>query len=51
MDSDGEKNEEERKRLDIKDNLMHVIIKIKLALFGHVCTWMMKEILRLFCLE
>jgi hypothetical protein len=31
------KYEELRKRLDIKENLMDVIIKRKLALFGHVC--------------
>ena len=31
------KNEEVRRRLDVKENLMQVIMKRKLGLFGHVC--------------
>ena len=31
------KNEEVRKRLGVKENLMQVIMKRKLGLFGHVC--------------
>ena len=31
------KNEEVRRRLDAKENLMQVIMKRKLGLFGHVC--------------
>ena len=30
-------NEEVRRRLDVKENLMQVIMKRKLGLFGHVC--------------